>query len=135
LPQLRFYPNGLKGAKKQSGSFEILVNPETTTVKDVLDELDSAVVHEVKEVTEQIMQTIAQQVSIEDKKFAIFYMYKKGDVSIHYKALTTLEIFKDSVAFHSIFQPSSTITEALQLKKLPAIMGVMPAKDENSDQM
>jgi hypothetical protein len=135
LPQLRFYPNGELGSKKQKKSFEILITPSETSLNDILEQLDDAMVSEVKEVTEQIMNNIAIQVAVEEKKYAIFYLYKKGKVNIDYKAISTLPIFKDHISFHSIFQPSENIVMAMQIQKLPALMGVIPPEDDNAEQL
>lgn len=116
--------------KKKKAAFEIMIEPETTTIEELREQIEDNILSDYREVTEQIMQNIALQVVSEEKKYAIFYLYKKGDVALDYKALSTLEFLKDHVAFHSIFKPSQDIVQALQIQKLPALMGVMPPQDD-----
>ena len=102
-------------------------------MNDLLEQLEENMVSEVKEVTEQIMNNMAAQTAAEARKHAIFYFYKKGKVNIHYKAISTLSIFKDSMQFYSVFNPGRDLVDSLQMSKLPALLGVAPPPEENPE--
>ena len=62
---------------------------------------------------------------MEEKKHVIIYLYKKGSVSLHYKALSTMSLLQDNFAFVAIYDPSDDLVQGFGLKKLPAIIGVI----------
>lgn len=56
-------------------------------------------------------------------------------MNLHYKAISSLPIFKDSIQFYSVFGPSRDLTDSLQITKFPALLGVSPPPADNPEQL
>lgn len=65
----------------------------------------------------------------------MIYYYDDEIVSLHYKAISAMEILKDKFVFFSLYDPSSDLLDQLQIKTLPAMGGVLPGETEESSDL
>ena len=130
FPQLRFYKNNLFGEEKNAKSFEIYINKKLDAI---VDEIHEGIDHDVRETSEKIMMNVAQSYALESKKNVVFYFYQTGRVSIHIKALSAMQILKDDFVFISVTEPSQDLLDSFQIKKMPAIAGILPPAPEQPD--
>ena len=59
----------------------------------------------VKEVNDKILNNLAISGAKDERKFVVVYYYNDDYISIHYKAISGLSIFKDSFMFLAYHNP------------------------------
>ena len=75
------------------------------------------------------MASISTNYAIEEKKNVLIYFYKDGQVSIHFKALSTSFLLQDDFAFVSLSDPSESLAQGLGISTYPSLGGIL--KSEN----
>lgn len=125
---MRFYRNNLFGEEKNQKSFEIFVNQK---VDLIIDEIHNSIESDIKEVSEQIFNNLLVSHAVEDKKNVLVYFYDDERISLHFKALSSMQILKDDFVFMSLFDPSETVTQGFQLQKLPSVAGILKADGDD----
>mmetsp|Transcript_24206 Transcript_24206/g.23783 ORF Transcript_24206/g.23783 Transcript_24206/m.23783 type:complete len:167 (+) Transcript_24206:973-1473(+) len=130
LPVLKFYKNGLLGSDKMKKAYQIL----STYYDSFLEELHEGMDHNIKEVNERILSNMAIS-GAQEGKFVVIYYYEDEFTSLDYKAISSLRIFRDDFVFLSFSNPSEELVGQLGLKGLPGISGILPAEDDNDDQL
>ena len=137
LPLFRYYKNELKGQAKRDSSFEILI-PERLSVENDLEEIGERIAaemednfeHDVKIVTEKVYYPSARQVTQQEHKHALAWLYASGESNIPfvYKALSKDPVMKDHFVFFAIDSPDSSLTGG---NPLPCLQGMLEINEEN----
>lgn len=61
----------------------------------------------VKEITEKILPSISINHAVEQRKNVLIYFYNSDQVSLHFKALSTISGLQDHFVFVSLSDPSA----------------------------
>ncbi len=77
----------------------------------IIDEIHDGLEHNVREVSESIVQNMAVS-SAQDKKFVIIYYYNDDRISFHFKAISALNIFRDDFVFMAFYNPPMSVLES-----------------------
>lgn len=72
FPQMRFYKNNLLGEDKNVKSFEIFLKNKFDSI---MDEIHESLDHDIKEVNEKILNNLAINHAVEEKKNVLIYFY------------------------------------------------------------
>lgn len=73
--------------------------------------------------------------AVEQRKYSVIYYYDEGKISLHFKALSEMAILKEDFIFLALSNPDEQTLTSLQIKKMPALAGVIPPKNSDSDQV
>ena len=127
LPQMRFFKNNIYGDEKIKQSFEIY----TKKLDEVIEEIHEGIDHEVKEVTEKILNNIVIGHAVEDKKNVIIYFYNDERISLHIKALSAMPILKEDFVFVAVYGPEAETLKGFNINQLPGVAGVIKAEGDD----
>lgn len=74
LPTLKYYPNRKTNNDKMQKSFEIYIKKHTS-VDEIKEEINDSFDHDVREISEKLLQTLMAQHVMEEEKTVAIYFY------------------------------------------------------------
>ena len=83
--------------------------------------------HNVVEMNERYVTTQAVNNAVEHKKHTLIYFFNDEHVSLHFKAISSLEWLQDDFLFVSVRNPSESLMRDYFIKQLPSIRGALGA--------
>ena len=119
-PQLRYYPNEMKGKAKIEGGHIIDFDVSDRNIKPIIDDLHNSIEHDVQEIGSKEFNNMVLRYAKDEQKSVIYLFYKEEHVNLAFKALSKHPIFWECV-FFSFYDPSPSQFVGLADEVLPSL--------------
>lgn len=63
----------------------------------------------------------------------VVYYYNEDRISLDFKAVAGITLFKDRILFLAYHNPSEELMENAKMTKLPAVGGLLPVENEHDE--